>query len=309
MKNPVAFFLERKMFIDILLFSIFILGIISVATSRKEGFPEVRLNKFTIQTIYPGASAKDVEINVTKLIEDELKEVEGIKEIISYSEESSSRIQVQGLENLSKSAVQRLFNDLYNALSRVDDLPDGIKGKPIIHEVATSDVPVLEISFRGEYKILKPFLEELKIQVRKIPGIKNATIIGLPDEELHILVDSQKARRYNLDIRNIANAIQNRNREGTGGIIRTESGERTMVLEGKFKVIEEVLETELLTNDIGYSVKLKDVASIQLIPEDVKLVVRNNGERGAVLAIQKIGSFDLLDTVAAIRKLLDSTPL
>lgn len=304
MGKVVQFFIDRKMFIDILLIVIIILGVGSVVKSRKEGFPEISLNKLIVQTIYPGASAKDVEINVTMKIEEELKEVEGIKEILSYSEESISRIEVQGLENLKPTQFRRLFTDVENAISRIDDFPTNLKGKPTVTEITTSDVPILELAYTGEYKILKPYLEDLKLRLRKLPGVSGVDVVGLPDEEVHIYIDPQKARQNFLDLRAIANSIRYRNTEGSGGIIETNQGERKIVLTGKFKNYEDVLETDLLTNEMGYRIKLKDVATLDVVPEDLKLLVRNNGERGSIITIRKIGSADLLNTVDSIEALL-----
>ncbi|NUM42138.1 MAG: efflux RND transporter permease subunit [Leptospiraceae bacterium] len=304
MKNIVQFFIERKMVLDIFLAALFLFGYFSIVNSKKEGFPEIPLNKIFVQTIVPGGSAKDIEINVTSKIEDQIKEVEGIKEIISYSEEGVSKIEIQGLEKLKPSQFQKLFSDIENAISKIDDFPTNIKGKPSIWEVKSSDMPVMEIAYTGEYKNLKPYLEDLKERLRVLKGVSKIDIIGLGDEEILIKVDPVKARNNFLDLRAIANSLKMRNQEGSAGIIYSNEGEKKVTLEGKYKTTTELLNTELVTNELGNSIKLRDVAQIEFTPEDKKLIVRNNGKPGALLAIRKLGSEDLLKTVDRVNEVL-----
>lgn len=99
MRSLLTFFLQRPMVVTISMLALLLIGFQSLVTSRKEGFPEISLNRIVVRTLYPGASARDVESEVTDLIEEELQEVEGIKEILSYSEENISRIEVRGKKN------------------------------------------------------------------------------------------------------------------------------------------------------------------------------------------------------------------
>jgi multidrug efflux pump subunit AcrB len=294
------------MFLDILLIIIFISGIYSMLNSRKEGFPELSLNKIIIKTIYPGASSKDVELNVTIKIEDKIKEIENIKEIISHSEEGISRIEVQGIESMDAVAFRRFYSDLENAVDQIDDLPSSIKGKPIVSEIKTSDVPILEIAFTGNYSSIKPYLESLKLKLNKLNGVSNVDLIGLPDEEIQIIIDSEKAKKYSLDLRSIVKSIKQRNVEGSGGLISTIQGEKKVIFDSKFESIEDILKTELIANEVGNNTKLQDIATLSILPEDIKLIVRNNGERGAILSINKTENSDLLNTVDGILKLLNT---
>ncbi len=149
------------MLVNIIVIAVIGLGIKSVIELRKEGFPEISMNKVIIQTIYPGSSAGDVELNIAVPIEDVLEEVEGIKEILSVSEEGVSRVEVQADDNATPEEFRKLYNEIENALAAIDNLPKEIEGKPSISEFTSSDVPVMEISYTGSYEILKPYLDKL----------------------------------------------------------------------------------------------------------------------------------------------------
>jgi len=309
MERLINWLAKNRIFLDISLIVLLVAGILSAMNARKEGFPEISLNKYVIQTRYPGASPSDVAANVTEVIEDEVAQVEGIKEILSYSEDSLSRIEVQGFEELNPKQREALYSDLENALAQVDELPAGIKGRPVLTEIKTSDAPVLEIAYEGEYSVLKPYLESLSEKVRNVRGVKDVILVGVPDEEIHILIDSTKALRYGLDIRDIARRVAGRNLDGSGGLIVTANGEKKIVMSEKVQRAEEILDTELRSNDMGYLLKLRDIATVQRVPEDVKLIVRNNGKAGAIMVVQKTGSGDLIQTVQDVLEVISSERL
>ncbi|MBW2365758.1 MAG: efflux RND transporter permease subunit, partial [Deltaproteobacteria bacterium] len=289
MSNLVKFFINRPMLINIIVLAVIGLGIKSVIEVRKEGFPEISMNKVIIQTIYPGSSAGDVELNVTVPIEDELEEVEGIKEVLSFSEEGVSRIEVQADDNASPEEFRKLYNDIESALASLSDLPEDIEGKPSISEFTSSDIPVMEVSFTGQYEILKSYIDRLEPKIKKLSGVANVTVIGLPDEEVQILVDPIRAREYKIDLKMIFHAIQKRNLEGSGGTLESIIGEKKVVFLSKFDHYKDVLETNIIMNDANFGVKLKQIASLKVIPKEMNLIVRNNGDRGATLSIKKTG--------------------
>ena len=94
MKSLVEFFVKRPMFANLIIIIIFGFGIYSIANMRKEAYPEITMGRFTITCIYPGASAEDVEINLTVPIENAIKELENIQELTSISREGLSIINI-----------------------------------------------------------------------------------------------------------------------------------------------------------------------------------------------------------------------
>lgn len=95
MKNFTEFFLRRPLVVHILLIAIFLLAYMSVRETNRNAYPEVDLATMIITTEYPGASPKDVEQNVTRLIEEELEGIPGIDKFTSVSSESVSVVTVE----------------------------------------------------------------------------------------------------------------------------------------------------------------------------------------------------------------------
>ncbi len=304
MKNLVSFFLRRPLLVNLIVIAVFGLGIKSAFDAQKEGFPEISLNRVIITTIYPGASARDVELNVTTTIEEGLEEVENIQEITSLSEEGISTITVKVDENAEEELFEEVYDEINTAMAKISDLPAGIDGKPAIKKFTSKDIPIFELSFSGPYSSLKKFVPYVEKRLKKLEDIASIDVIGLPDDEIEILVDPLKAKKYMVDLRTIAGAIRKRNLEGSGGTLESFIDEKKIVFFSKYDKAEDVLNTNVIMSPDGYGIKLHQLATVSIKPEDRKLLVRNNGKRGVVLNIKKKKTADIIKMVDHIKKLL-----
>ncbi|MCB1142744.1 MAG: efflux RND transporter permease subunit [Leptospiraceae bacterium] len=309
MKHIVRFFVERPMWANLFIFFVFGIGILSVSKMRKEAFPEVNLGQIIITSIYPGASAADVEINVTVPIEDAIKEQEGIKEFTSYSREGISIVSITADEDLPAESFQKLRRDIDNSISNISNLPKELKGKPIVDELTSSDLPILELAFSGPYEELKDFVPELQDELTMLEGVSRVKSVGLGDEEVHILVDPEKAKEKYVDFLMISQAIRKRNLGGSGGTLKSFLSEKKIVSYEKYEKPENILDTIIRMSPDGYGVKLREVAKLEYHPEDLKLKVRNNGSSGASLLIIKKSNADIVKTLDGVSEFLDKKNL
>ncbi len=309
MERLTGYFVRRPLAVNILVAAIAILGAQTVVTIQKESFPRVSKNTVVITTIYPGASALDLEINVTVPIEEALAEVSGIQEVLSVSREAVSTVSVVVDENAAESEFRRIYNDVEAAVAKVTDLPAEIDGRPVLRQVTSDDTPVVEVSIgNGGSGELRPFVLDLEERIRRLPGVAQVYRVGLPDEEVQILVDAARARRNNVDLKSIYAAIRSRNLEGSGGTLESFLTEKKVVAYTKFQTYEEVLETDLRRSVEGYGVRLADVATVAVKPKDLKLTVLSNGRDGASLLVTRKPTADIVRTVDGIAELVASVP-
>ncbi len=289
MEKITSFFLNRKMLVNVIIITTVIYGLHSLNMMNKEAIPEVSTGQIVITTIYPGASARDVEMNVTVPIEIELKEVSGIKEVISSSNEGLSIVTVIADEDFDDDQLQQLYEDIDSSITKIDDLPNEIDGKPTMSKITSDDQPFIEIAFQGEYKVLYKLLNSAADDLRQFPDISQAEIIGVPDPEVHILVDPLKAKKEYIGLRTIIGAIEGRNLEGSGGTLESFVGQKKVVSINKFEKYDEVLDTilRMSPDSSRFGVRLRDVATLSIEPEDVKLKVRNSGKPGASIVLKK----------------------
>jgi multidrug efflux pump subunit AcrB len=297
------YFLDRPLQVNIIVLLVFIFGVLSMINIKKESFPSVSQNKVIITTVFPGASAKDIEINVTGIIEEGLEDVSNIKEVISTSQESMSRITVTADDSLNQEQFSKVYDDIGNALVTLTDLPADIEG-PTYKQVTSDDMGIIEIALSGDMDVVRTFVPFVVKEIEKLPGISKVNEIGFPDKEYHILIDAEKARKNYVDLRQIADAIRSRNVEGSGGTLESYIGEKKVVAYNKFHSLDDVLETNIRRSFDGQGVRLKEVATIKQGEEDVRLRVRNDGQEGVSLIVKKKTNADLLNTLDGLNERL-----
>ena len=309
MKNLSLYFIRRPILVNFILALNFILGGYFIYKVPKEAFPGVSLNQIVIVTKYLGASSKDVELNITRRIEDKISEIGNIKEYRSSSIESVSRVTIFANDDLDDSQFKDLLLDVQAEVDKIDDFPADVEGAPVITSVTTEDRPIMEIAFSGQYDLLKTKLPQFENDLRNISGVSGVTTVGLPDEEIHIEVDAKKAIEKDIDLNSVYNAINTRNQVGTGGTLESDLAQKKIVSFNKYEKAEDVLDTVIRMSPDGQGVFLGDVASIIYRPKDDKLIVRNNGSRGATILVAIRSGVDQLKVSDKIKEFLSSVKL
>lgn len=304
MEVIVKYFIERKVLVKVLLASIFLLGLRSLISIPKEGFPSVALNKAVVKATYPGASAKDVEFNLTIPLEEEILEVDGIEEVESVSRDNQTIITVTVDQNEDETYFDQVFMKIKDAVDATQDLPSNLKGKPTVEKLTSFDAPIIEIALSGERKIVRTHGLILKDLLRKIPEVSAVDEVGLEDQEVVITVDPKLAINYGIDLKAIVAVIRNRNVEGTGGTFTINQRDYKVTALNRFQNLQELLDTPLRTNDDGSGIRLKDVAKANYQGEDRKLSIRNNGKEGASLLIKQKRGTDVVKAMNHIETLL-----
>ncbi len=148
---------------------ILLLGLSTLLRIQREQWPKLDLGEMWVTTIYPGASPEDVELNVTNKLEEELEDVTGIDYITSVSMENISSIKVVIDPDVKdQKDVKREVRD---AVGRVTDFPDEVTESPMIREIKTSMMPVIEVGISGElpYRELREIARrfEKKLEARR----------------------------------------------------------------------------------------------------------------------------------------------
>ncbi len=158
---------------------------VSVASLQRESFPRVEFHQARLTTVFPGAAAVDVEQRVTIPIEEELREIEGLKRVRSISRQSVSEINVE--VDLSEGDPTAVLDEVRRALDRVTDLPAEVTERPVFEELKSGTFPVLEIAVSGAKSELE--LYEMgrfyERQLEKVPGVARVDVFGERDREQH----------------------------------------------------------------------------------------------------------------------------
>jgi multidrug efflux pump subunit AcrB len=217
MRYFIDFFLKRSLLVNILLIAIFILAAAAVSKMTRNKFPEVDLGTMIITTRYPGASPKDVEQNVTRLIEDELKSVTGIDIFKSVSAENVSMITVNIDVNYPNQ--QEAKDDIRRAVEKVSGLPAEVVGRPLVRDLKASEMPVLVVGVSGDisYEELRNMAKNIERDIKRIDGVSMVDKYAYRDKEFHVDLDPKKLEGLYIALNDVLFSISNRNIRATGG--------------------------------------------------------------------------------------------
>ena len=305
MNKLISYFIENKIVVNTIIAVLIILGLYSLKNIPREGMPSVNLNQVTINTVYPGASSDDVELNVTIPIEDQLSEVSGIQEMTSVSIENNSSIWIQLDESYSPAEMRDIIDEIREAVDATQDLPEDLLDDPKVKEIKTGDSPIIEIALSHKNrKKLKAMADKLEKKLRKIEEVAGVDKVGYYDKEIHIEVDPKKANEYYFSLPEIVSSIKKRNLRSTSGTLESYTGLKKIVVLNKFQNPTDVSNVILRSNFEQKRIKLSAVAKVFETEKDHKLIVRNNGNYGISILVRKKTNTDIIRTIAKVKKIV-----
>ena len=175
----------------------FFVGLSSYFAMPREDFPEIIETKIYISTPYPGNTAEDIERLITDPLEDELKNVSNLVEIISTSQEDYSIITVEFDEEITVESAKQKVKDKVDAEKANEDWPlfNGAKVEPNVFDLNLSEeVPIMNINISGDYPVekLKSFGEYLEDEIEDLSEVKAVDIRGAQEKEVEVAVDIYK---------------------------------------------------------------------------------------------------------------------
>lgn len=282
-----------------------ILGLYSLSKLPIDLYPDVETNTIMVMTTYQGASAQDIEQNVTRPLENVLNSVNDLKHITSKSREN---ISVITLEFEYGKDIDVLTDDVRDKLDMVkSQLPDNAEN-PIIFKFSSDMIPIVLLSVQakesmpGLYKILD---EDVANPLARISGVGSVSISGAPKREIHVYIDPLRLEAYNLTVESISQVIAAENRNVPGGSFDIGSDTYSLRVQGEFKDATELNNIVVGSRD-GRNIYLRDVARVDDSLEERAQQTFNDGEKGAMIVIQKQSGANSVEISNKVLKLLPS---
>ena len=295
-KRPIMTFL---CFIAIVIFGLFSLSRLPV-----DLYPDIETNTIMVMTAYPGASASDIENNVSRPLESVLNTIGNLKHITSRSSENMSLIQMQFEYGHD---INELTNDVRDKLDMISSsLPDNVE-TPVIFKFSSDMIPILILSVQAEesqpalHKILD---DGVSNPLARIPGVGTVSVAGAPKREIQVYCDPNKLEAYHLTIETISAAIGAENRSIPGGSFDIGNETYALRVEGEFKDASQI-ENIVVGSRNGANVYLRDVARVIDTVEERAQESFANDKRGGMIIVQKQAG---ANTVDIARKILEKLP-
>lgn len=294
------------MFANILTVSIILLGLAVLPSINRNTFPSVDLDQVIISSRYNGSSPEDIELKVTNKIEDKLKTIDGIKKFVSVSIENVSLIDLE--IDSDTSDPQEVKDKIKEQIDAINDFPSDMKNRPTITEINSSTFPILEVGISSNdltYSELRVIAKSFKNDLENIKGIKQIDGYGYLAKELKITPDPALLKQYQVSLVDLIRVISNRNIRASMGNITQSGNDTTIVNDSRLFSSSDVENAIVRSNFNGQSVKLSDVAMVNLGYETPKILSRVSGTNGISFNVIKSESADIITVSSKITTLVN----
>ncbi|MBR6732724.1 MAG: efflux RND transporter permease subunit [Bacteroidales bacterium] len=291
--NPVT---TSLVFIAMAIFGIF--SLINISLDR---FPKFDANVVMVMSSYPGASAEDIETNLTKVLENSLNGVSDLKNLSSTSKENISLITLEFIEGVD---IDVATNDVRDKLDMVNSvLPDGAS-LPIIFKFSADDMPIMIMAATADESLqaLEKILDDkVATPLARVSGVGTVSIAGAPQREIQVYCDPNKLEAYGLTVAGISNIIASENRNVPSGTIDIGSNAYSLRVEKEFTAAEQMLDI-VVGHSNGKNVYLRDVARVIDGVEERYQEAYVNGTQGAQIVIQKQADANTVNVIRGVKK-------
>ena len=282
-----------------------IIGLFSLQKLPIDLYPDIDTNTIMVMTSYQGASAQDIEQNLTRPLENTLNSVEHLKHITSNSRENISIITLEFEYGYD---IDALTNDVRDKLDMISSfLPDDAN-TPVIFKFSSDMIPIALLSVQaheslpGLYKILD---ENVANTLARVDGVGSVSIAGAPKREVHVYLDPIRMEGYHISVETVASLIGAENRNIPGGTFDIGNETYSLRVQGEFKDPVEMRNIVVGASNGGV-VHLGDIATIDDSLEERAQESFTDGQRGAMIIIQKQSGANSVQISDKVGKILPS---
>ena len=303
--SSVKFFIKNYKLTIVLSLMLVIYGLQGLSNMNAEKYPAVSLATATVVTEYDGASAEDIEVKITKPIEDEIKEVVGIKDISSITKSGLSTIIIR--VDMDNYDVFEVMDEIQKKIERTPDLPTDLRDDPEFTELNSEEMPVMELAILGpnDKRQRDKAAEDLEELIEDITEVKEVNLKGHGEREFKILLDTKKLKQHYISVSEVLSKIRSRNVNIPGGKLKLGEEEALLRLEGKIENVEELKKFMIRSNFSGQEVLLGDIATIIDGEEEKRILTRYNGQSATILTVIKKAGEDAIELVEEVKASLE----
>lgn len=283
-----------------LLMLVFLLaGLLALPQLNRETFPDFAPREAEVNIDYPGASAEDVEESICLRLEDALSVVSSIEELRCEAKEGVGAAVAKMRDGF---VFDRFLNDVRTEVDAIDDFPDAAE-MPIVTELGRTD-PVVSLAVRGPMSVtdLKALAEDLKRRLRLLPAVSMVTVDGFSQHQLRVAVFDEALRKHGVSITEVADTVARQSVDLPAGIVETTDRDILLRFADQRRSPAELTDLIILGRKGGAGeIRLGDIATIEDRFERDEAKVLFDGERAALLRIEKNKDEDALVVVEAVR--------
>ena len=301
-KGAIAWMAGHSVTANLLMIIFLIGGFIFSTQIKQEVFPNFDLDTVQISVSYPGASPQEIDEGVVIAIEESIRSIEAVESIESVSSEGSARITVEMTEGEN---IQKLAQDIQNAVDRISSLPEDIEDPNI--SVLERKRYVVSLALYGDQPetVLREYADKIRDRLTIDPNITQVDFSAVRNYEISINISQTKLRLYNLTLGEIANRIRATAVEIPGGAIKTRSGDILLRVQERCYVASDFENIPIVSSRDGSQILLKDIATITDGFEEIDRVATFNGKPAVLIEVYRVGDQTPIVVSNAVREIID----
>jgi multidrug efflux pump subunit AcrB len=276
-------------------------GVFTMYSIQKEVFPQFQLDFVEVNVTYPGAAPEEVEQGILMPVEEAVRSIQGIKEIVSTAREGSGSVTIELVAGTDR---MKAFQDIDQAVNRIRTFPDDIEEPEVVLRDRQRDV--MEISLYGEVDIwaLRKIGERLRNRLLSQPAITQALLDNVPDYETRIEVPRHTLRKYGLTLGQIAELIAQSSQDVPAGAVETNAGEILLRMKERKQWAEEFGNITIISSQAGAQVKLRDIATITDGFVESGFHAQFNGTPAVSIEIFRVGDQSPMEIETLVKEIL-----
>jgi len=285
-KGAIAWMARNHVTSNLLMLLLIFGGLIIGSQLKQEVFPEFELDAIQVLVPYPGSSPEEIENGILLVVEDEVRGVDGVKEVTSTAFEGRGLVSIEMLTNADPN---KTLQDVKNAVDRIQSFPDEAE-RPIV-SLLESKRQVISLILYGDapLKTLRNVAEKTRDDLIQLPEITVVDLASVPDIEISIEIPRSTLRTYNLTLEQIAQTIDATSMELPGGGVKTPGGEILLRTKERRDFAEQYQNIPVISNPDGSKVLLSDIANIKEVFEETDQEAFFNGHPAIKIDIYRVG--------------------
>ncbi|MEK2645327.1 efflux RND transporter permease subunit [Bdellovibrio sp. BCCA] len=301
--------IRRPIFISCIVILMLILGAFSLRKMPVDMFPDVTFPVLFVQVAYPGASPLDLEKQVSKLIEDEVGSISGLKTLTSNNLDG---VAVIILEFQLGTDIKEVEQEVRNRIGNIRrDLPTDIY-EPVIRRFDPADQPIVTLAITSEMDDGKSYdlaNEVIKPQFERIKDVGQVDIFGGRKQEIHVLVDKNKLQDRKISMLQVSQRILDTSKDIPIGKIENPKAETTLRTNGEFDSLKQIAEVNVNFVGSDKAVLVQDVGRVVRSLEDQKTMGRIKGQKALLMNVYKQRGANTVAVAENVKKNIEKVNL
>ena len=296
-RNIVELAMHYRQIVILLTCVLVAFGMFGLEKVKKNEFPDFTVRQGVVVAVYPGASANEVEEQVTKPLENYIFAYNDVckAKTKSYSKNGMSIIQVELNDDIKdKDAFWSKFK--HGMESFKTSLPHGVVVVQVNDDFGDTSALLITMESNDKtYRELNEYMDMLKDSLRTVEEVGRLSVVGMQKEQISVYLDSRRLSHYRLSEMQIAQVLQNKGMITSAGTLKSSDYDSPIMVSRSLNQINDVEQTIVYSDPAGNIIRLKDVADVKREYPEPTSYVTNNGHKCLVLSVEQKSGRNIVD--------------